>query len=71
MKPHEQIEMEMMRDQIMKVLPALLGAYSGIAKATKAYYDELVKHGFTEQQALKIVSEQGFMAGIQAKGDDE
>lgn len=61
-KYESNIEYQMMMDQIQKVMPALMGAYPKIAEITKAYYDELVKQGFTESQALHIVTEQGWRA---------
>lgn len=64
MEPHERLEMEMAAEMLAKTLPALLGAYGTVAKAHKAYFDELVKAGFSEQQALHIVSVQGVTGGL-------
>ena len=36
-------------------MKALLNGLVYIAEANKVYYDQLVKQGFTEQQALDIV----------------
>ncbi|WP_339200390.1 hypothetical protein MKY24_16650 [Paenibacillus sp. FSL P2-0322] len=64
MKPHEQLEYEMAMENMLKVLPAMLGMYGAVAKATKAYYDELIAAGFSEAQALHIVSAQGITARL-------
>ncbi|ASA22040.1 hypothetical protein [Paenibacillus donghaensis] len=64
MEPHERMEFELANDSLMKALPALLGAYVTVAKAHKAYFDELVKAGFSEPQALHIVSIQGVTGGL-------
>lgn len=62
MKPHERLEMEIAMEQIAKIVPAMMGAYPSIAKMMKAYFDELVKEGFSENQALHIVATQGVTA---------
>lgn len=64
MKPHERLEMEIAMEQIAKIVPAMMGAYPSIAKMMKAYFDELVKEGFTEVQALHIVAIQGVTARL-------
>lgn len=64
MKPHEQMEYELAMENMLKVLPAMLGMYGAVAKATKAYYDELVAAGFSEAQAMHIVSTQGITARL-------
>ncbi|MEB4785106.1 hypothetical protein P5G60_25595 [Paenibacillus jamilae] len=64
MKPHEQLEFEMAKENILKALPAMLGMYGAVAKASKAYFDELVAAGFSETQALHIVSDQGITARL-------
>jgi len=64
MKPHERLEMEIAMEQIAKIVPAMMGAYPCIAKMMKAYFDELVKEGFTEVQALHIVTIQGVTARL-------
>jgi alkylhydroperoxidase family enzyme len=33
------------------------------AKGQKSYYDELIKEGFTEEQAIKLVVEHGMFPG--------
>ncbi|AIQ54546.1 hypothetical protein [Paenibacillus sp. FSL R7-0331] len=58
------MEFELSNDSLMKALPALLGAYPSVARALKAYFDELVKVGFSEAQALHIISVQGVMGGL-------
>lgn len=62
MKPHERLEMELAADQIAKLSPLMLGLYPSIAKLTRAYFNELIKEGFTEAQALYIVATQGVTA---------
>lgn len=64
MEPHERMEFELAAESMMKALPALLGAYGAVAKASKQYFDELVKAGFSEAQALHIVSTQGITGGL-------
>ncbi|MHB0864789.1 hypothetical protein ACYCS5_26970 [Paenibacillus sp. SEL3] len=64
MKPHEQLEYEMARENILKALPSMLGMYGAVAKASKAYFDELVAAGFSEAQAMHIVSTQGITARL-------
>ncbi|MMZ43859.1 hypothetical protein D1872_54270 [compost metagenome] len=64
MKPHEQLEFEMAKENILKALPAMLGMYGAVAKASKAHFDELIAAGFSEAQALHIVSDQGITARL-------
>ncbi|KAF6636541.1 hypothetical protein ABEW32_11475 [Paenibacillus jamilae] len=64
MKPHEQLEAELSAENMLKILPALLGMYGPVAFATKAYFDQLVSTGFSEAQALHIVSAQGITARL-------
>ncbi|MDT2246000.1 hypothetical protein P7H16_01785 [Paenibacillus larvae] len=45
-------------------MPMMLGTYPTIAKLSKVYYDELIKEGFPEDQALYIVAEQGIKARL-------
>lgn len=71
MDPMQKLEMEMVTDQLIKALPTLMGAYPVISQATKAYFDELKKVGFTQEQALHIVSTQGIMAGIDPNNGGE
>lgn len=70
MKPHEQMEFELMAQQLEKAVPAMLGAYPAIAQLTRAYYQQLKKQGFSEKEALHIVAIQGFNAGIQGGGSE-
>ena len=62
MKPHERLELELASDNIAKIVPTMLGLYPAIAQMTKAYFDALVKEGFSENQALHIVATQGITA---------
>ena len=62
MKPHERLELELASDNIAKIVPTMLGLYPAIAQMTKAYFDALVKEGFSENQALHIVATQGVTA---------
>jgi len=64
MKPHERLEMEIAMEQISKMVPAMMGTYPSVAKMMKAYFDELVKAGFSEAQALIIVAMQGVTARL-------
>ncbi|MDT2173271.1 hypothetical protein [Paenibacillus larvae] len=64
MKPHEQMEFELAFESIKKLMPMMLGTYPTIAKLSKVYYDELIKEGFPEDQALYIVAEQGIKARL-------
>ncbi|MCJ8008101.1 hypothetical protein ACFFF5_17890 [Lederbergia wuyishanensis] len=47
-----QIELEMMRDEINKVLPGLLTMVPVFAKLSKSNYDALKKQDFTDNQAM-------------------
>jgi len=64
LKPHEKLEFEIMIDNMAKLTPAMLGIYPSIAKLTHSYFNELVKEGFTESQALHIVAIQGVTARL-------
>ena len=46
-------------DAIKEAAPVQMEMYVEIAKLEKAYYDELVKAGFSENQALHIIAVQG------------
>jgi len=63
MKPHEQAEYEISKENIEKNVPAMLAVYPAIAKLTMTYYRELIQQGFSETQALYIVARQGCQAG--------
>ncbi|WP_085829049.1 hypothetical protein [Clostridium massiliodielmoense] len=45
-------------------------AYKMAAKYEKAYYDELVKEGFSEQQALEIIKHQGAFGALGPGGSE-
>ncbi|MEC0666314.1 hypothetical protein P8864_10475 [Priestia flexa] len=64
MKPHEKMEYQLAKEQLEKAIPAMLGAYPTLAKLTRNYYKELIKEGFTEDQALHIVTHQGINGGM-------
>ncbi|QCS52368.1 hypothetical protein [Priestia flexa] len=64
MKPHEEVEYQLAKKQIERVLPAMLGTYPGVAKLMMQYYKNLVKEGFSDKQALYIVTHQGVYAGM-------
>lgn len=64
MKPHEQMELELAIGNIEKILPMMLGTYPTVAKLSRVYYDELIKEGFSEEQALRIVMNQGIIARL-------
>ncbi|ARF67254.1 hypothetical protein B7C51_04600 [Paenibacillus larvae subsp. pulvifaciens] len=64
MKPHEQMEFELAIESMQKILPMMLGTFPTIAKLSRVYYDELIKEGFSEDQALYIVAEQGIKARL-------
>jgi hypothetical protein len=63
MKPHEQAEYEISKENIEKNVPAMLAVYPSIAKLTMTYYKELIQQGFSETQALYIIARQGCQAG--------
>ncbi|ARK32152.1 hypothetical protein [Halalkalibacter krulwichiae] len=46
-------------DALRQAIPLQLELYSEIAKLHKAYYNELVKAGFSKEEALHIVTVQG------------
>lgn len=56
MNAHKKLELEMAKDSELELYPI-------IAQCLKAYFDELINQGFTEQQALHIVAIQGINAG--------
>lgn len=47
-----QVELEMLKDEINKALPALLTLAPAFAKAARVNYDELKKQDFTDNQAM-------------------
>ena len=60
-----QQEMRSQLDTMKQLVPMQLQIYKGFAKLQKAYYDELVKVGFTKEEALHIVTVQGVGANGQ------
>lgn len=50
------VEQEMMFDQLSEMLPMLLKKAAADAKLLKAKYDALLAVGFSEQQAMEIVT---------------
>lgn len=50
------VELEMVLDHIKETLPVMLQKAEHDAKLIKAKYEALLAEGFTEAQALKIVS---------------
>jgi hypothetical protein len=63
MKAHEQLQLEMAIDHIKKMVPFCQEHAKAVAKIMKAYYDELVAAGFTNQEALQIVIHHGINIG--------
>ena len=47
-------------EELKKDLPTLKRYYNVAAKAIRAYYESLLRTGFTEDQALAIVIAHGF-----------
>ncbi|SFP09982.1 hypothetical protein [Salibacterium halotolerans] len=52
-------------DAVKEAVPLQMELYVEFAKLQKAYFDELVQAGFSESQALHIVSVQGPLANGQ------
>ncbi|SDX64397.1 hypothetical protein [Salimicrobium album] len=52
-------------DQLRNAVPMQLEIYKEVAKLHKGYFDSLVEEGFTEEQALHIVTVQGINANGQ------
>ncbi|WP_110113241.1 hypothetical protein [Bacillus sp. CGMCC 1.16541] len=71
MKPHEQIELELYKDQLKKDERILFAAYPFVAKMTKSYYDQLIESGFNPEQALRIVCAHGYTAGFNSGGNNK
>lgn len=67
MKPHEQVQFEMMKDQCEKLAPGILGAYPVLANLLFSYFTELKKSGFSDEQSLYIVTHQGYAAGTDGR----
>ena len=60
-----QQEIRSQLDAMRQLVPMQLEIYEEFAKLQKAYYDELVKAGFTKEEALHIVTVQGVGANGQ------
>lgn len=62
-KALNEIEIEQTLKDFTEQLPGYLKYCSMIAKQEKAYYDALVKEGFTAEQALYLVGQHGIYVG--------
>lgn len=50
------LEIQMMMDNLIKWSPLLMKHYVTMAKLRKSKYDSLIAEGFTEQQAIEIIT---------------
>jgi ABC-type siderophore export system fused ATPase/permease subunit len=50
------LELQMATDNLKTILPLVLERQQAIAKVRKAKFDAAIEAGFTEQQAIEIVS---------------
>ncbi|WP_374964598.1 hypothetical protein [Lysinibacillus sp. RS5] len=50
------LEIQMMMDNLIKWSPLLMKHYVTTAKLRKSKYDSLIAEGFTEQQAIEIIT---------------
>lgn len=62
-KAVHQLEMEMELDTMRGNLPYMIQLVQHNAKLSKAKYDALLDEGFTDEQALKIVTKQKLLEG--------
>lgn len=46
------IELEMMKDEFNKALPGIIAIVPSFAEVVKKNYDELIKQGFDNKQAM-------------------
>lgn len=53
------IEMEIVVDDYIKMIPHVIRKVQADAEVMKARYDALIQVGFTEQQALQITMSRG------------
>lgn len=51
---YSKIELEMLLDEMKKVLPALLAIAPSFAELTKKNFDELKKQGFDDKQSMHM-----------------
>lgn len=62
------LQIEMAIKELKANLPSMIEFGKLAAKQHKAYYDSLVKEGFTENQAIEIVKKHGLTyGGIQSE----
>ena len=62
-KAMNDIEIKQNFKDFMDGLPNYLKLCSMISKSEKVYYDELIKEGFTPEQALYLVGQHGIYPG--------
>jgi len=60
--PLGQIEMEQGIKKFMDGLPNLIKIQAGRAKIAREYYNELIKAGFSDSDALTIVAKSSFLS---------
>ncbi|TCO69522.1 hypothetical protein [Marinisporobacter balticus] len=59
----QKLQMEMAIKEMVKMMPEQIQLCKLVAEQQKIYFDELVKQGFTENQALEIVKVHGIDTG--------
>lgn len=62
-KALKEIEINQAYKEFIEGLPQVIQLCSMAAKMEKVYYDELIKEGFTNEEALRIVMEHGIFPG--------
>ena len=65
MDPLEEMEHEKNMREFENALKTQTAQAPGYAKAVRTYYQELLKQGFNEIQALEIVKHHGYMPPFQ------